>query len=253
MKKVIYSIAIALILAVNSAQAQEFKLDKSSGSLIIHEVKKVTIIGHDENYVLIEREGKNSDNDDRASGLKMINPEGLTDNTGVGLDYSEDGAEYTFRQVAKSKSPHFIFKVPKGIKVSYEYSDVYGSSLTVKDVSSEIEVSTNYNSVTLDNVTGPMAINTVYGGIEATFGEISQENSISLYSVYGSVDVTVPPGNAASFRLNTTYGEMYTDLDLKFENQSSSKSNRKIYGHFNGGGVDFSIQSTYSNIYLRKS
>ena len=100
-----------------------------------------------------------------------------------------------------------------------------------------------------------MAINSVYGSIDANFSEVSIKDNISLYSVYDHVDVTVPKSIKADFRLNTSYGKMFTNLDLDVGSKDGNMknlSNRKITGSFNGGGIDFSITATYKNIYLRK-
>ena len=101
-----------------------------------------------------------------------------------------------------------------------------------------------------------MAINTVYGAIEADFTGVSLQKDVKLHSSYKHVDVTVPASIKADFRLNTSYGKMFTDLDLEMGTGDSGNlkeiNPHKITGQLNGGGVDFSITATYKNIYLRK-
>ena len=108
----------------------------------------------------------------------------------------------------------------------------------------------------IENCTGPMAISSVHGAIDAVFSEISQANSISLYSVHNHVDVSVPASAKADFKLNSAWGEMFTDLDLDYgdtDGELKKVSRKKVVGKFNGGGVDFNITSTHNNIYLRKT
>jgi len=128
-----------------------------------------------------------------------------------------------------------------------------------------------------------MAIKTVHGSIEIIFEKVAQANSISLYSVYEFVDVSIPSSTKANLNMSTTYGEIFTDLDIEtarkketatsqensnikyvgndeVENENNHKrnhnscqsTNNDITGIINGGGVDLVLNSTYSDVYLRK-
>lgn len=235
--------------------AQEYTADMSSGKLILTEVDRVEIEGTSGSKVVISTQGKKEEESERSEGLREISAMGMTDNTGIGLSAERSGNELTIRQVGRSSDRHYVVKVPKGVAVSYEHSSWEGKTLRIRNLESEIEVSANYNSVELENVTGPMAINSVYGHIDATFERVNQENPIMLHSVYDHVDVTVPAGTKADFKLSTSYGKIFTDLDLEMNSGSGGMRNisgNKVSGKLNGGGVDFSIKATYSNIYLRK-
>ncbi len=256
MKKVtlILSSLLFMIGAVNLS-AQEYSVDMSSGKLILSEVDRIEIEGTTGSKVIFSTEAKNKKTDERASGLREISAGGLTDNTNIGLNAEKSGNELRVNQIGRSSNRRYVIKVPKGVSISYEHSSWEGKTLRIRDLESEIEVSANYNSVELENVSGPMSINTVYGSINATFNQVNQDNSITLHSVYGNVDVSVPTNTKANFKLASSYGKIYTDLDLKIENESGgmrSLSNSRIDGTLNGGGVGFSIKATYKNIYLRK-
>ena len=157
-------------------------------------------------------------------------------------------------QVSRKSSKKYTVLVPKGVSIYYEHSTYDGGKLHFSNMPNEIEVSANYNSILLEDVTGPLAINTVYGKIEGHFGKVNQEGSISLHSVYGLVDVALPASTKATVRLSSSYGEMFTDLDLQVEKGDKMRkiSSSKITGTLNGGGVDLNIKATYSNIYLRE-
>ena len=246
---------ISFCLYSFSGYTQEYKIAMSSGKLIIDQVNNVSIEGYNGNEIIISTGTKDNEKNERAMGLKVINAEGLTDNTGIGLSVSKEGSEASVSQVSQRGGRKYTFKVPSGVSVLYESSSMHGGKLHVVDMAGEIEVSANYNSIDLKNVTGPMAIHTVYGSIDADFASVSQSNSISLYSVYSHVDVTIPGNSKATFQLSTNYGDMYTDLDLKFEGEDDEMkkiSSKKMFGKLNGGGVDFSVKSGYSSIYLRK-
>jgi len=81
-----------------------------------------------------------------------------------------------------------------------------------------------------------MAIKTVHGSIEIIFEKVAQANFISLYSVYGFVDVSIPSSTKANLNMSTTYGEIFTDLDIETARKkeiatSQEKSNIKYVGN----------------------
>ena len=235
-------------------QAQEHTINQSSGKLKIIEVGKITFKGHSGSNIIITPEGGKSAIPERAKGLQPISPSGLKDNTGIGLAVSTEGDETTVRKVSNKSGRRYIVSVPAGVSLFYEHSNHDGGRLIIENIPNEIEVSANYNSVKITNASGPLAINSVYGSIEATFDEINQDHTINLYSVYDHVDVTVPANGKANFTLATSYGEMFTDLDLDFGNSDDMRkiSSHKVVGKFNGGGVDFFVKSSYDDVYLRK-
>lgn len=246
---------VIMFLALNMAIAQNYTINKTSGKLNISEVARVTVIGHAGAGVEIELEGEYSGLPERAEGLKLISALGLTDNTGIGLSATTDGDVTNVTAVSNKNRHRYIVKVPRGVSVNYEYSSHDGGDLILKNLPNEVEASLLHNGVVIENCTGPMAISSVHGSIDAVFNDIAQENAISLYSVHDHVDVSVPANAKANFKLNTAWGEMFTDLDLDYgdeEDGMKKVSRKKVVGKFNGGGVDFNITSTHNNIYLRK-
>jgi hypothetical protein len=250
-----YLLLFVLFITAGIIVAQkDYTINISSGKLKISEVNAVTIEGHSGDNIIIEIEDYDEEENERAKGLKLISPSGLTDNTGIGLSVTKEDAATVIKSVSQRSDNHYLIKVPKMVNVYYEHTSHEGGDLQVKNVAGEVEVSARFNSVILENVSGPVAINTVHGDIDATFSEIDQASSISLTSMHGHVDVTIPAQAKANFHLSSEWGEMYTDLDLKYDNPEGMKSlsMKKIDAKYNGGGVDFSIKSNHSDIYLRK-
>lgn len=250
-----YVFVFFLAIGLTTVQAQkDYTVSMSSGKLKISEVNHVTIEGHTGQNVIIEIDDYDMEDNERAAGLKLISPSGLTDNTGIGLYVGKEGDLTVIKAVSLRSDNHYVVKVPKAVSVYYEHSSHEGDDLMIKNVDSEVEVSARFNSVVLENASGPVAVNTVHGDIDAKFNSIDQSNSISLVSMHGHVDVTVPAQAKANFHLSSDWGEMYTDLDLSFDNPEGMKtlSMKKIDAKFNGGGVDFTIKSNHSDIYLRK-
>ena len=96
-----------------------------------------------------------------------LNSLGLDDNTGLGVNVTEKGDVVTVQQLKKTNSPDIKILVPKNIIVSFSYESQYGGKATFKNMSNEIEVDAQYNSIELENVTGPLTVKTIYGHVEA--------------------------------------------------------------------------------------
>jgi hypothetical protein len=253
MKKNILTLTLALAAA--TLFAQEYKLAKSSGRLEIKEVNHVTIEGYSGNEIIFSSMDRNRDDDDRAKGLRAVSSMGLEDNTGIGLSVVEKGGSIQVVQLKKMDGPRVKIQVPKGVTVYYSHSSPYGDDVTIKNVESEIEVSTVHNGVHLENVTGPMNVKTVHGEIEADFNA-NLKSPISLTSVHGLVDVTIPLATKATMNMNTTWGEIFVDPALKLEIEPKTEwvkyGSGKVNGKINGGGLEFTLASTHNSVYLRK-
>jgi predicted membrane protein len=253
MKKQI--LAIALLLVTTWVFAQEYKLPKTSGKLMISEVNNVTIEGYDGKEIVFSSMDGVKEKDKRAEGLRAISAMGLEDNTGIGLSVKDNGNTVEVYQMKKMDGPKVKILVPKGVSILYSHSSPYGNSVKFKNVANEIEISTLHNSVHLDNVTGPLMVKTVHGSIDVIFGA-TINNPISIVSVHGAVDVTLPATTKANLAMSTSWGEMFVDpaIKIEFDGQGEWKKygSNKVNGKLNGGGLEMQLSSTHNNIYLRK-
>jgi hypothetical protein len=257
MKKFIFSTILATIVTLVST-AQEYKLAKSTGKLIIN-LPSATIEGYNGNEIIITSGKSLSETeDDRSKGLRRITGSGLVDNTGLGVNVTEKGSNIEVSPVG-NQHESLVIKVPKGVTIYYSFSKVMNNgTVTLKNLESEVEVSVQYNKIKLDNVTGPMAIKTLYGNIDAKLGN-NVKGPVSLVSIYGYVDVSIPGETKANLSLNTTWGEILASSDLKIDVEKSgsgdmvSYSENKVKGKLNGGGLDLTATSTYGKVYLRKN
>ena len=242
-------------VSITNAQSNEYKLDMSSGRLIVQEINEVEFVGHNGSGVIIKRRGEDRETSERAKGLKLINGLGLEDNTGIGLSAEKKGEGTVLTQISRNGDNEYVIQVPKGVTVVYEHSSPHGDDVTFRNITSEIEVTTNHSGVELDNVTGPMSISTVHGDIEGNMGTVNQSSPISIVSTHGDIDLGIPSGTKANFRISTGWGEIYSDLDLKVDRDQGSMKQygaNKVVGKLNGGGVSFEVKSTHGSIYLRK-
>lgn len=243
------SLLLLFISSAISLNAQEYKISKNTGKLYIEGINNVEIEGYSGSEIIISTD-YHQDDEERAAGLSVINAMGLRDNTKIGLNVNTEGDKINIRTVKKGKGKYTI-KVPKAMTVSFKHSNYNMKELYIHGLAGEVEVSLQYGAVRLENMTGPLSVNTVYGSIEAKFSALTSKNPTSLYSVYQFVDVTIPASSKADVHLSASYGDMFTDFDINVE-EKGKLSSSSIEGKINGGGTELRINSSHKNVYLRK-
>lgn len=249
-------IILLLLVYATAAFGQEFKVDLTSGKIKIYEVNRVNIEGHDENFVVISRKERKNDDWERAKGLRLINSSGLEDNSGIGLSVVKSGDEVEVRPISRNSETRYTVFVPKGVGLFYEHSSHNGDDLKIKNVQSELDITVKFNSIYLENTSGPMTINTVHGDVEGVFSQVSQESAVSIVSAHGYIDLSMPADTKAKLRLRANHGEIYTDMKINVDNEKDGDlrkiSTSELNGSLNGGGVNINLSSNHDNIYLRE-
>lgn len=218
MKRIII-VALVLLVAAGQAFAQkEYKLAKSSGKLIISNIANLSVEGYDGKEIIVTSKGKQEAADPRAEGLTVLGNSGF-DNTGVGLTISQKDQVAELIAVDRSNSLKVAIKLPYGVDLSIKnagFGDGTNEPITLNNLKSEIDASTQYENIKLSNITGPVSVKTLHGNIESTLSP-SFKGPISLVSVYGFVDLKVPENAKADLSINTLYETLYAAKDLKFE------------------------------------
>jgi hypothetical protein len=243
---------VALCFA-SVVQAQEYKVAKSTGKLQLN-IGRVTVEGHSGNEIIFSSKDYDNEKDERATGLRAINSLGLDDNTGLGVNVTVKGDVIEVNQLKKMNSPDVKILVPKGVIVSFSHESQYGGEAVFKNMENEIEVSAQYNSVELENVTGPVTVKSVYGGVDAVFNS-NVKGPISIVSIYGHVDVALPVATKGNIKMSTSYGEIFVSPEFNIEIDKSGDMIRysdRVNGKLNGGGMSIDFRSDYGKIYLRK-
>lgn len=237
-----------------SYQEKEYKLAHNTGKIMIEDIDEVDIEGYSGNEIVFKTRVKSSDMPDRAAGLKLVNSAGLDDNTGLGLSVTKEDGNVKVVKVGKLHDNKVTIMLPQNMGVYYSHSSHSGDDVMIKGVAGEIEISAVYNNVVLKDLTGPMAVKTVYGSIDATFSALDQDGSISLNSVYDFVDVTIPSSAAYNVSARSPYGSIFSDVDIAVAKSGDMRkiSSSDIKGTVNGGGVEVTLKSAYENVYLRK-
>ena len=90
-------------------------------------------------------------------------------------------------------------------------------------------------------------INAVYGIVEL----IGFNAPVTIDATYGGIDATLAPARTGKLQATTSYGQIYSNLDLKLTDHSEHDFFNSITAQ-PGKGPAYSFTSTYGKIYLRK-
>lgn len=231
--------------------AQQYKISRSTGRLELN-LGKVTVEGYDGNEIVFK--SNRNEKDERAEGLRAVNSLGLDDNTGLGIHVTEKDNVVEVFQLRKTEAPEITVQVPKGVIVSFRHESQYGGKVRFLNLPNEIEVSAVYNSVVLDHVTGPLTVETTYGNVTADL-DGTLKDPLSIVSIYGFIDLTLPQATKANVSLSTSYGDIFAAPEFSLKVASTDGMEvygDKVNGTINGGGVKIDLTSNYGKIYLRK-
>lgn len=90
--------------------------------------------------------------------------------------------------------------------------------------------------------------------LESVYGVVEVKNytgPITVEATYGGVDVTVPEKITGELNAETNYGQIYSNLDLKFSGSEFENFHTQISAKL-GNGPKYNFESQYGNVYLRK-
>ncbi|SFC04277.1 hypothetical protein SAMN05421747_103232 [Parapedobacter composti] len=214
MKKQTITTAIILFLCTSAWAQKEYKIAKSSGKLHLN-LHGAIIEGYKGNEIIFTSQRAPEEEDERAKGLQALSSSGYRDNTGLGINVTQNGQDIIVNMVGnRSVGDLLKIRVPEQLSLVFSNNQsVFADSLAIKNMKGEIEVSTSYNTVTLENNSGPMSVKALYRDVEARFGN-DIKGPISIVSVYGHVDVALPTAVKANLTLSTGYGKLYAANDF---------------------------------------
>jgi hypothetical protein len=257
MNKMKYFIPILLTVFVwKQSVAQEFKMtveNSKDAQLSLDDFPgDLPIEGYSGNEIIITSTSGRFDTPDRAKGFKPVYGGG-TDNTGIALAMEKNGNKISFRCLLPiTKGADYHVKVPDNLMLRIHRDCERGGETTIQNIKNEIDFD-GCHQIHLKNVTGPLVISTISGGVDVVFSEISKDKPISIASISGEVDVTLPAKATIDLEMSTINGNMYSDFDLAADSKNMKKvGGNSIRTQLNGGGTDLKLSVISGNIYLRK-
>jgi lia operon protein LiaG len=256
MKHLSTFILLALLFAFHPLRAQEHKIpveNTKEGRLTLDDFTgDLPIEGYSGNEIIITGTSDHFETPERAKGLKSVYSAG-TDNTGLGIFLEKDGNKITLRcLVPVTQSANYRIRVPENLALKIIRDCAKSGNTIIENMKNEVEFKGCQN-ITLKNVTGPLVISTISGGVNVVFSEISKDKPVSIACVSGEIDVTLPAKAAVDLEMSTVSGNMFTDFDLTQDNKDMRRiGGSVIKSKINGGGTELKLHVISGNIYLRK-
>ncbi|MEO8887272.1 MAG: hypothetical protein ABI367_14495 [Mucilaginibacter sp.] len=150
-----------------------------------------------------------------------------------------------------------LIKVPRNIhlklKAGFMQSEI--SKISLKDLTGELEINGAALVTEVNNVTGPITFssNTIVSSkiiitnIKWPNANANPKPLINISAHTADVDISVPENAKATIDVNTSNGDIYSNLNLVNKRRSSNFS-----GDLNGGGPSIVVNTNYGNVFLRK-
>ncbi len=246
--------ASALVIGQNFEMPME--TDPASTTLKILPISsEIEVIGIEENVIRLRMEGLKSP-PRRAEGLRPLF-NSAQDNTGLGLELMplpDDSKTLILRKARQDPGKTLRLEIPRQLvlNIDADREDVSASKL-----SGEITAKMEHGDIRLEEVTGPLIVNTTHGNIDVILAQMNQEYPSSLTAVHGHIDIEIDESEKFEVGLQVKHGEIYTNLDLEInsgrDGMSSLAGGRKMRASMNGGGPQIDISAIHGDIYLRKS
>ncbi len=256
-KKSIVLILTAMIFTTAISRAQEYKIPVQNSSdeklSLIDFMGTLPIEGYNgKDIIITTTSGPSFDAPERAEGLKPNYSNG-TDNTGIGLELEKSGNQISVRCLLPiTKRAEYTMKVPYNLAIMAESGCERTNSISIQNMKNEIEIKTCH-SISLSDVTGPLVLSTVAGGIDIEYTKVNSDKPVSINSVSGNIDITIPALTPADMEIRTITGKVSSDFDFPSGDGDMKQVGGKTYSYaLNGGGVDYTIVSVSGNIHLKK-
>ena len=248
-------IVVFSITALAAARAQEYKVRKSNGKIILN-LSGVLVEGYGGNEIIFSSGQKETAIDPRAEGLQTINAAGYRDNTGLGISVIEKGTTVEVNEVIPDLTIKIL--VPRSMMLSFICHKMTKEAKVIcRNMENEIEIEAEDNDILLENITGPVTVRTLYGKVDAVFSK-NIKGPVSIVSVQSTVDVAIPIDTQAHIKLKSSHSTIMASPDFKIAVEKSEDTDllgfeSLVYGKLNGGGPEFRLTSEYGKIYLRKT
>jgi lia operon protein LiaG len=265
--KSIFSILLILVIVNAYSQNEKITIHAKKFEIQLKDIQNsklellglagdITITTNKSNKVVIEANGI-KELPERAKGLKRVGAGG-EDNTGVGLNI--DQSDNTIRltgAVAMRSGIDYKITVPENLKVNLQLGMFNNGNVKINGLNTDLELDVKNSDMKLTNITGPTVISSLSGDIEIVFSKVNQSSPFSIKAISGDIDLSLPDNTPANLELSSMSGGVYTDFDIKSENEKAGDlsyigGGTKVRSKINGGGVKVAVSAISGDIYLRK-
>ena len=206
-------------------------------------------------YRIIEKNDEDK-NQEIEGGLKKIKTNNFD------LEISE--AENTISIESESWFQQIELEIEVPNNFNLDLHNYTGRFIEVNNINGDINLESYTGTITAKDVSGTVNASTYAGKIEVAFNQITPDQSMAFSNYSGSIDLTLPANYKATFKMKTTFSEVYSAFDMNVVSKPAElkKVDGKTFklstddwtiGSINGGGPEVMIKNFSGGIYLRKA
>ena len=234
-----YILFIGFLLSIFNVIAQKnIELKKSLkgiNKVFLHAdfAKNISIKNHSSNEILIKASINinNNKNNDVYQLTNKTNSKTLKIKSDFGDYFKKQHNSVTYN----SKDCNCNNGCNSPLVINYEITLPKHVALKVKSITGSVEAASYNGDLTLDLISGNITLK-------------NHAKTLELKTISGDIDVIVTNAN---FKAKTVTGNVYSNLDLDFNNNSKGME-RLISGTIGNGKSSSSMETISGNIYLRK-
>ena len=152
------------------------------------------------------------------------------------------------RKNYKYLSVEYRLTVPKNAVLD-EIETVNGS-VNIADSNNLTKASTVNGNVTANNLRGTANLSTVNGTVEANFEQLQSTSRITLDTVNGTVNLTIPSDANATVKADTVNGKIVNDFGLPI--RKGQYVGKDLYGKIGSGEVQIRLNSVNGGLNIKR-
>ena len=128
--------------------------------------------------------------------------------------------------------------------------ETVNGSVTISNASNSTKASTVNGEVHAINLRGTASLSTVNGTVEANFDQLQAGSKISLDTVNGQANLTIPSDANATLKADTLNGSINNDFGLPI--RKGQYVGRNLYGRIGSGDVQIRLNSVNGGLTIRR-
>ena len=236
----------------NPGKAGQLKTNLKSASIKVSGVDRNDILIK---YTLVE-EDEDGDEEKIKGDLKKIKTNNFD------LEISEDNNIVSIESESWFQRIELEIEVPKTFDL--DLHNYTGRYLEVSNVAGDLNLESYTGYIKAENIKGTVNASTYAGKIEVTFAQITPDKPMAFTNYSGTIDLTMPGNYKATFKMKTTFSEVYSAFDMQVNsspaqlkkvdgNNFKLSTDEWTVGSINGGGPEIMIKNFSGGIYLRKT
>ncbi|MGH8018531.1 MAG: DUF4097 family beta strand repeat-containing protein [Opitutaceae bacterium] len=176
---------------------------------------------------------------------------GASDNSGLGLQVSVEGASVSIVAVRPRESAEFHLKIPRAMGLHVQ--GLLEGDVTVKNIQGDIEIAATNGDVEVQGATSPVVIHSVSGDVDLAFEAFPDTRPTSINAVDGDAQVELPVDATVDLELRTLNGDIFTDLPVEVKDRRVVDwgGPKTVSAVLNGGGGKLAINAINGDVIVR--